>query len=146
VVSVTLPPFCPWRNIPWYPLDRRLGGTQNRSGGCETEKILLALPGLELRPLGRPALIQLLYRLRYPGSGMGAMSIHIQIGHDHIPCSCLPTIHDHLQFYLTEHNQVHRGADARIATRNNKFVKNAGKISPVLVKHRTMKANLRVDV
>jgi hypothetical protein len=29
---------------------------------------LLTLPGLELRPLGRPARCQFLYRLRYPGS------------------------------------------------------------------------------
>jgi hypothetical protein len=28
----------------------------------------LALPGLEVQPLGRPALRQSLYRLRYPGS------------------------------------------------------------------------------
>jgi hypothetical protein len=28
----------------------------------------LTLPGLELRPLGRPAGSQSLYRLRYPGS------------------------------------------------------------------------------
>jgi hypothetical protein len=28
----------------------------------------LSLPGLELRPLGRPARSQSLYRLRYPGS------------------------------------------------------------------------------
>jgi hypothetical protein len=28
----------------------------------------LTLPGLELRPLGRPARSQSLYRLRYPGS------------------------------------------------------------------------------
>jgi hypothetical protein len=29
---------------------------------------LLTIPGLELRPLGRPARVQLLYRLSYPGS------------------------------------------------------------------------------
>jgi hypothetical protein len=32
------------------------------------ERIFLTLPGLELRPLGRPARSQSLYRLRYPCS------------------------------------------------------------------------------
>jgi hypothetical protein len=45
------------------------------------------------------------------------------------------------QFYLTEYNQVHRGADSRIGTRNNKFVRNAGKIVPVLVKLHTRKGS-----
>jgi hypothetical protein len=49
-----------------YLVDRRLGGPQSRSGRDEEKKILI-LPGLELRPLGRPARRQLLYRLRYPG-------------------------------------------------------------------------------
>jgi hypothetical protein len=39
-----------------------------RAGLDEMEKRkFLTLPGLELRPLGRPARSQLLYRLSYPG-------------------------------------------------------------------------------
>jgi hypothetical protein len=52
---------------PWYPLDRRLDGSQSRFGRRREEKILISL-GPELRSLGRTALIQSLYRLRYPGS------------------------------------------------------------------------------
>jgi hypothetical protein len=37
--------------------------------GLDVEKRkMLPLPRIELRPLGRPARIQSLYRLRYPGS------------------------------------------------------------------------------
>jgi hypothetical protein len=50
-----------------YPLDRRLGGPQSRSGRRGEEKILDPTR-LEDRPLGRPARSQSLYRLRYPGS------------------------------------------------------------------------------
>jgi hypothetical protein len=40
-----------------------------RAGLDDVEKRkFLTLPGLELRPPGRPASRQLLYRLRYPGS------------------------------------------------------------------------------
>jgi hypothetical protein len=40
-----------------------------RAGLDDVEKrTLLTLPGLELRPLGRPARSQSLYRLRYPSS------------------------------------------------------------------------------
>jgi hypothetical protein len=40
-----------------------------RAGLDDVEKRkFLALPGLELRPLGHPASSQSLYRLRYPGS------------------------------------------------------------------------------
>jgi hypothetical protein len=46
-----------------YPLDKRLGGYQNRSGR-RGEKKNLALTG---GPLGRPARGQSLYRLSYPG-------------------------------------------------------------------------------
>jgi hypothetical protein len=46
-----------------YPLGRP------RSHLDDVEKrIFLTLPGLELRPLGRPARSQSLYRLRYSGS------------------------------------------------------------------------------
>jgi hypothetical protein len=39
VVSFTLWPLY-GRELPWYPLDRRLGGPQCRSERCEEEKIL----------------------------------------------------------------------------------------------------------
>jgi hypothetical protein len=32
--------FTPWERAPHYPLDRRLGGPQSRSGGRGEEKIL----------------------------------------------------------------------------------------------------------
>jgi hypothetical protein len=32
------------------------------------DDVVLALPGVELQPLGRPSRSQSLYRLRYPGS------------------------------------------------------------------------------
>jgi hypothetical protein len=44
-----------------------VGEPQSRSGRCGEDKIL-TLPGLELRPLGRPVHRQSLYRLSYPGS------------------------------------------------------------------------------
>jgi hypothetical protein len=47
--------------------DRRVSGPQGRFGRRGEEKILTVL-GLELRPLGRPARSQSLYRLQYPGS------------------------------------------------------------------------------
>jgi hypothetical protein len=41
-----------------------------RAGVDEVEKRkFLTLPGLEFRPLGRPARSPSLYRLRYPGKG-----------------------------------------------------------------------------
>jgi hypothetical protein len=54
VVSFTPRPLYPCGKSPRYPLDRRLGGPQNWSELCGEEKIL-ATPGLELWPLGRPA-------------------------------------------------------------------------------------------
>jgi hypothetical protein len=47
----------------WYPLDKGLGGPQNRSGRVGAEKYLLFLPGIE-RQSSNPSL----YRLNYPGS------------------------------------------------------------------------------
>jgi hypothetical protein len=64
VVSFTPRPFYPLGNSPRYPLDRRLGGPHSWSGRRGEEKIL-TLPGLELRPLCRPARSPSLYRLRY---------------------------------------------------------------------------------
>jgi hypothetical protein len=38
-----------------------------RAGLDDVEEKFLTLPGLEIRPLSRPARSQLLYRLRHPG-------------------------------------------------------------------------------
>jgi hypothetical protein len=42
-----------------------------RAGLDDVKRTFLALPGLELQPLCRPARSQLLYRLCYPGSSVG---------------------------------------------------------------------------
>jgi hypothetical protein len=49
VVSFTLLPLYPLGKSPRYPLDRRLGESQSRSGRCGEEKHL-ALPGIEPEP------------------------------------------------------------------------------------------------
>jgi hypothetical protein len=57
-----------------------IGGWVNPRAGLEDmeERKLLILPGLELRPLGRPARSQLVYRLRYPDSyWCGSMSENV---------------------------------------------------------------------
>jgi hypothetical protein len=59
--------FTPGGKNPRYLLDRMLCGPQRRSGRNEEVKILEPT-GLELRPLGRPARRQSLYRLRYRSS------------------------------------------------------------------------------
>jgi hypothetical protein len=41
VVSFTPQPLLPRKNSPWYPLCKRLGGPQNRSGRCGAEESLL---------------------------------------------------------------------------------------------------------
>jgi hypothetical protein len=67
LVSFTLLLLYPrWKNRR-YPLHRRLGGPQDRIRRRGEEKFF-PLPWLELRPLGRLARSQSLYRLRYPGS------------------------------------------------------------------------------
>jgi hypothetical protein len=53
VRSFTPRPFYLREKNPLYPLDRRLGEPQNRSGRRERKQSLL-LPVLEFRPLGRP--------------------------------------------------------------------------------------------
>jgi hypothetical protein len=47
-----------------------IGGWVDPRAGLDTvdKRKLLTLPGLELRPLSRPASSQSLYRLRHPGS------------------------------------------------------------------------------
>jgi hypothetical protein len=51
-----------------YPLYRRLGGPQSRSGHRGYRKNPLSLPGIEPRSPGCPARSQTLYCLSYPGS------------------------------------------------------------------------------
>jgi hypothetical protein len=51
---------------PRYPLYRRLGGPQSRSGHKDWRKNPLPLPGIEPRTPGRPASSQTLYWLIYP--------------------------------------------------------------------------------
>jgi hypothetical protein len=47
VVSFTPRPLRPQGKSFWYPLDRRLGGLQNRSGHSGEQKNSQPLPGLE---------------------------------------------------------------------------------------------------
>jgi hypothetical protein len=61
--------LAPRQLYPWYPLESRRDGPQNRfewrgGGGRKC----LPLPALELRHFGRPACSQSLLRLRYSGS------------------------------------------------------------------------------
>jgi hypothetical protein len=56
VVSFTPRPLYLQAKSPWYPLDRRLGGLQNRSGRGGEEKNSQPLPGLE------PPIIQLVHQ------------------------------------------------------------------------------------
>jgi len=53
VVSLKPRPLYSRGENPWYPLERRLGGTQSRSGSCGEEENSQPLPGLE------PPIIQL---------------------------------------------------------------------------------------
>jgi hypothetical protein len=64
VVSVTpLPRFYSRGKDPRYPLYRRLGGPQSRSGHRGQRKNPLLLPGIEPRSPGRPVRSQTLYCL-----------------------------------------------------------------------------------
>jgi hypothetical protein len=47
VVSFVPPPLYSQGKNPWYPLDRRMGGSQSRSGCSGEEKTSQLLPGLE---------------------------------------------------------------------------------------------------
>jgi hypothetical protein len=67
LASFTPRPLHPRERKPRFPLDRRLGGPQSRSGR-RGEETILTLPGLERRPLGRPIRSQSLYRRCYPGT------------------------------------------------------------------------------
>jgi hypothetical protein len=55
-------PLCPQEKSPFYPLDRRLGGPQSRSGRGGEEKSFQQLPGLEppiIQPLAQRYNIEL---------------------------------------------------------------------------------------
>jgi hypothetical protein len=65
VVSFAPWPLYPEGNRPWYPLDRRLGGAQSRSGRGGEEKNSQPLLGLE------PPIIQPIAQ-RYKGQNVKA--------------------------------------------------------------------------
>jgi hypothetical protein len=68
------------RNSPWYPLDKRLGGPQSRSGCGGEEKNFQPLPGLE--PPDHPARNSALYRWAIPAAPflLYDTSNHVQVG------------------------------------------------------------------
>jgi hypothetical protein len=68
VVSFTPRPLYPQGKSPWYPLDRRLGGPQSRSGRGGEEKNSQPPPGIEPYNPDRPARSPALYRLSCDGS------------------------------------------------------------------------------
>jgi hypothetical protein len=142
VVSVTPPPL-----YPSYPLDRRLN--QNRSEPCETEKSLAFTRTRTPNPRPSspyPAVIQTaLSRLSPSNEYMSYVHLYSNRPRPY-SISLLIYRSWSFQFYLTEYNLDYRGADARIGTHNNKFVKNADKIVHVLIKHHAMKARWGVEV
>jgi hypothetical protein len=67
VVSFMPRPLYPQGKSPWYPLDRRLDGTQSRSGRGGLEKNSQPPSGIEPQNSDRPVRSPALYRLRYRG-------------------------------------------------------------------------------
>jgi hypothetical protein len=67
VVSFTPQPLYPQGKSPWYPLDKRLGGPQSRSGRGGEGKNSRPPSGIEPYNPNRPARNPALYRLRYDG-------------------------------------------------------------------------------
>jgi hypothetical protein len=66
---LTSRPLYPQGKSHWYPLGRRLGGPQSRSGrGGEEKNSQPPPPEIEPRSSDRPICSQSLYRLSYPGS------------------------------------------------------------------------------
>jgi hypothetical protein len=63
VATFTPLPFKPQGNGPRYPMDRRLGGPQSRTGRCDDEKNALFPPGIE--PQFPRSSSRLIYRLSY---------------------------------------------------------------------------------
>jgi hypothetical protein len=78
VVSFTPRPLYPQGKGPSYPLDRRLGGPQSRSGRGGEEKNSQLPPEIEPWNPDRPAPSPALYRLRYHSSS-GYIYIYIYI-------------------------------------------------------------------
>jgi hypothetical protein len=74
VVSFTPRPLYPQEKSLWYPLDRRLGGPQSRSGRRGGEKNSQPPPGIEPYYPDRPARSPALYRLSYHGSSSSSSS------------------------------------------------------------------------
>jgi hypothetical protein len=65
VASLTSRPLYPQGKSPWYPLDKRLGGPQSRSGCDGEEKNSQPPPGIEPYNPDRPTRSPALYRLSY---------------------------------------------------------------------------------
>jgi hypothetical protein len=82
---------------PWNPLDRRLGGPQNRSGHGGEEKNSQPTPGIEPSNPDRPARSPALYRLSYHGSE-------------------LKLVPKNVHTYAPIYQQVSRGSSVGIAT------------------------------
>jgi hypothetical protein len=106
VVSLTPRPLYPEEKAPgthW------IGGWVDPGAGLDDfeERKFLTLPGLELRPLGRPARSQSLYRLRYPApyffSGLAAKILIYFPEHCHVENLNVPssTFHVLLQFLVS---------------------------------------------
>jgi hypothetical protein len=68
MASFTLRPLYRRLKVAQYPLDRRLGGHQSRSGGGEEEKNSQPPPGIKPPNPDHPAHSQSLYRLSYLSS------------------------------------------------------------------------------
>jgi hypothetical protein len=87
-------PLYPRGESPRYPLYRRLGGPQSRSGRHGEVKILVP-PGLELRLLRLPTRSQSLYRLSYPASTRNPVHLHLPVSDE-----CSYNLRKHLYWDL----------------------------------------------
>jgi hypothetical protein len=85
VVSFKPRPLYSQGKSPWYPLDRRLSGSQSRSGRGGEEKNSQLPPGIEPYNTDRPVRSPALYRLSYHGSPVEVIpqGITVTIIHDH---------------------------------------------------------------
>jgi hypothetical protein len=79
VVSFTPRPLYPQGKSPWYPLDRKLGGPQSRSGRGGEEKNSQPPPGIVPKNPDHVAHIPTLYRLSYRGSGRRYYNINLDL-------------------------------------------------------------------
>jgi hypothetical protein len=88
VVSFTARPLYPQRKSPWYPLDRKLGGPQSRSGRGGEEKNSQPPPVTEPQNSDRPARSPELYRLSCHGSiEVVSQSVSQSVGRSVVPLS-----------------------------------------------------------